>query len=283
VPSSWAPRRRSRPCASGPDRRDLGSVARRHRARRVRLRRWLRPEHHHLLGQQPGRQPAAGPGHPHPGAGGVHQAVRDQGEPGGHPWSDLLDRITNATTSGEGPDVVNIGNTWSASLQATGAFVEFDDATLGKIGGKAKFLETSLSSTGAPGKTATSVPLYGCPTRCSTTSRRSPTPASPARRPTGRSSSRTPKAHQPAAGKYGLALAGASYTRTCTSRSSWASSTAGTTSTRPATPPLPRHRMSRDQAVPEPAGHRQGHHTRIRGEQHHPRKRSPTSPPGAQR
>jgi multiple sugar transport system substrate-binding protein len=76
-------------------------------------------------------------------------------------WQHLLDRITTATTSGDGPDVVNIGNTWSASLQATGAFVDFDDATLGKIGGKSKFLATSLSSTGAAGKVPESVPLYG--------------------------------------------------------------------------------------------------------------------------
>lgn len=38
-------------------------------------------------------------------------------------WPDLLNRILAATTSGQGPDVVNIGNTWSASLQATGAFL----------------------------------------------------------------------------------------------------------------------------------------------------------------
>ena len=40
------------------------------------------------------------------------------------PWSDLLNRILAAATSGQGPDVLNIGNTWSASLQATGAFEE---------------------------------------------------------------------------------------------------------------------------------------------------------------
>lgn len=76
-------------------------------------------------------------------------------------WNDLLNRIMSATTSGEAPDVVNIGNTWSASLQATGAFVEFDDATMKQVGGADKFLETSMSSTGAEGKTPTSVPLYG--------------------------------------------------------------------------------------------------------------------------
>lgn len=76
-------------------------------------------------------------------------------------WNDLLNRIMSAVASGDAPDVVNIGNTWSASLQATGAFVELDEANMQKVGGAEKFLETSMSSTGAEGKTPTSVPLYG--------------------------------------------------------------------------------------------------------------------------
>ncbi|WP_253778185.1 ABC transporter substrate-binding protein [Goodfellowiella coeruleoviolacea] len=77
------------------------------------------------------------------------------------PWSDLLNRILAATSSGEGPDVVNIGNTWSASLQATGAFTAFDDATLAKVGGRDRFLASSLASTGAVGQPPASVPVYG--------------------------------------------------------------------------------------------------------------------------
>jgi multiple sugar transport system substrate-binding protein len=76
------------------------------------------------------------------------------------PWSDLLTRILGAATSGKGPDVLNIGNTWSASLQATDAFTQFDDAAMAKIGGKDRFLSGSLSATGAPGKPPTAVPLY---------------------------------------------------------------------------------------------------------------------------
>jgi len=75
-------------------------------------------------------------------------------------WSDLLNRILAAATSGQGPDVLNIGNTWSASLQATGAFTQFDDATMNQIGGKDRFLAGSLSATGAAGKPPTAVPLY---------------------------------------------------------------------------------------------------------------------------
>src|SRR6188472_4011683 len=62
-------------------------------------------------------------------------------------WADLFNNITAATTSGKGPDVLNIGNTWSASLQAAGAFLPFDNGTLGQIGGKDKFLATSFSAT----------------------------------------------------------------------------------------------------------------------------------------
>jgi multiple sugar transport system substrate-binding protein len=76
------------------------------------------------------------------------------------PWSDLLNNITTAATSGKGPDVLNIGNTWSASLQATGAFVPFDSSTMNQIGGSSRFLAGSLSATGAAGKPPTAVPIY---------------------------------------------------------------------------------------------------------------------------
>lgn len=79
------------------------------------------------------------------------------------PWSDLLKKILTATASGQGPDVVNIGNTWSASLQATGAFVKFDKETMKAIGGKDKFVDIALQSNGAPGKVPTALPLYMLP------------------------------------------------------------------------------------------------------------------------
>jgi multiple sugar transport system substrate-binding protein len=76
-------------------------------------------------------------------------------------WPDLLNKILAATTSGQGPDVLNIGNTWAASLQATGAFMPFDSKALDAVGGKDKFVEASFATGGAPGKDPTSVPLYG--------------------------------------------------------------------------------------------------------------------------
>ena len=75
-------------------------------------------------------------------------------------WDSLLNRILAASTSGQGPDVLNIGNTWSPSLQATGAFLPFDQTTMDSIGGKSRFLAGSLAATGAPSKPPTAVPLY---------------------------------------------------------------------------------------------------------------------------
>ncbi|GGX87667.1 ABC transporter substrate-binding protein [Streptomyces minutiscleroticus] len=76
------------------------------------------------------------------------------------PWSDLLNRILTATTSGQGPDVLNIGNTWSASLQATGALLPWDAENFDKIGGKDRFVDSALGSTGASGQDPAAVPLY---------------------------------------------------------------------------------------------------------------------------
>ncbi|MFH8570491.1 extracellular solute-binding protein [Streptomyces sp. NPDC017993] len=76
------------------------------------------------------------------------------------PWPDLLNRILAATTSGQGPDVLNIGNTWSASLQATGALLPWDKGNFDKIGGRERFVTPALGTTGAAGKDPAAVPLY---------------------------------------------------------------------------------------------------------------------------
>ena len=75
-------------------------------------------------------------------------------------WADLLNRILAATTSGQGPDVLNIGNTWSASLQATGALLPFDSSNFTAIGGKDRFAPSAIAASGAAGKDPAAVPLY---------------------------------------------------------------------------------------------------------------------------
>lgn len=76
------------------------------------------------------------------------------------PWSDLQNRILTAVSSGNGPDVLNIGNTWATSMQATGAFMPWEGDALETIGGEDRFIESSWATGGAEGETPTSVPLY---------------------------------------------------------------------------------------------------------------------------
>ncbi|MGY1439869.1 ABC transporter substrate-binding protein [Streptomyces reniochalinae] len=76
------------------------------------------------------------------------------------PWSSLLDRILAAASSGQGPDVLNIGNTWSSSLQKSDALLPFDGKNMAKIGGKGRFSPSALAATGAEGKPPAAVPLY---------------------------------------------------------------------------------------------------------------------------
>ncbi|MFE7099102.1 ABC transporter substrate-binding protein [Streptomyces erythrochromogenes] len=76
------------------------------------------------------------------------------------PWSDLLNRILAATASGQGPDVLNIGNTWSASLQATGALLPWNAENFDAIGGRDRFVASAIGSAGAAGQDPAAVPLY---------------------------------------------------------------------------------------------------------------------------
>jgi multiple sugar transport system substrate-binding protein len=76
------------------------------------------------------------------------------------PWTTVLNQVTAATVSGKGPDVLNIGNTWSPTLQATGALLPFTASVMSEIGGSSRFLAGSLSATGAPGQPPVAVPLY---------------------------------------------------------------------------------------------------------------------------
>lgn len=77
------------------------------------------------------------------------------------PWTDMYNRMLAAISSGEGPDVMNAGNTWSVSLQETGALLPFEGEALAGVGGSDRFLPANMGSTGAPGAAPTSLPLYG--------------------------------------------------------------------------------------------------------------------------
>lgn len=87
------------------------------------------------------------------------------------PWSDLLNRILAATASGQGPDVLNIGNTWSASLQATGALLPWDAGHFAAIGGKDRFVESAIGSAVPLARTRPPSRSTRWPTRSTTTRR----------------------------------------------------------------------------------------------------------------
>jgi multiple sugar transport system substrate-binding protein len=75
------------------------------------------------------------------------------------PWSDYLTKITAAITSGVGPDVIEIGNTWSPTFGRSGGFLNWTPSMYKAVGGEPKFVKTSMEVTGAPGKPAMSVPF----------------------------------------------------------------------------------------------------------------------------
>lgn len=77
----------------------------------------------------------------------------------GTPWSDYLTKITAAITSGVGPDVIEIGNTWSPTFGRSGGFLSWTPSMYKAIGGESQFVKTSMQVTGAPGKASMSVPF----------------------------------------------------------------------------------------------------------------------------
>ncbi len=76
-------------------------------------------------------------------------------------WGDLYTRILTAVSSGDGPDVLNIGNTWATTLQETGAFEPVEGKLLDAVGGEDRFIKSSWDTGGKAGEAHTSVPLYG--------------------------------------------------------------------------------------------------------------------------
>ncbi len=76
-----------------------------------------------------------------------------------YPWDGYTTKVTTAITSGQGPDVVEIGNTDAPSLGASGAFMPWDDAAFGKIGGRDQFVQAAIDAYTPSGQKPNSVPL----------------------------------------------------------------------------------------------------------------------------
>jgi multiple sugar transport system substrate-binding protein len=75
------------------------------------------------------------------------------------PWADLYNRILTAISSGTGPDVLNIGTTWTASLHDTGALAEVSGDNLEWMGGSDRFIPSVWEAAQIPGEPQTAVPF----------------------------------------------------------------------------------------------------------------------------
>lgn len=73
-------------------------------------------------------------------------------------WGSAWTKLTTAATSGEGPDVSQIGSTWVAALGAMGAFEDLS-SVYDQFGGTESFLDASLPTTQVAG----SDERYGVP------------------------------------------------------------------------------------------------------------------------
>jgi multiple sugar transport system substrate-binding protein len=75
------------------------------------------------------------------------------------PWADLYNKILGAVSSGTGPDVLNIGTTWTAGLQDTGAFAPATGDNLEAMGGNERFVQSAWEAAHVPDTDQTAVPI----------------------------------------------------------------------------------------------------------------------------
>ncbi|UWP78998.1 extracellular solute-binding protein [Dactylosporangium fulvum] len=61
-------------------------------------------------------------------------------------WEDALTRLSTASTSGEGPDVTQLGTTWVGGFSSFGALRPYTDAEIAAVGGQDAFAAASWSS-----------------------------------------------------------------------------------------------------------------------------------------
>jgi multiple sugar transport system substrate-binding protein len=62
------------------------------------------------------------------------------------PWDDALTKLSTASTSGEGPDVTQLGTTWVGGFSTLGALRPYTAAEIAAVGGQDAFAAASWSS-----------------------------------------------------------------------------------------------------------------------------------------
>ena len=77
--------------------------------------------------------------------------------------NDEMTKIQTSVVSGEGPDVYGLGTTFTPTAYATNAFVKLGDAEWQKLGGKEKFVPSSLGISGPDESNLVGIPFVSRP------------------------------------------------------------------------------------------------------------------------
>ena len=77
--------------------------------------------------------------------------------------NDELTKIQTSVVSGEGPDVYGLGTTFTPTAYSTNAFVKLGDAEWEKLGGKEKFVPSSLGISGPDESNQVGIPFVSRP------------------------------------------------------------------------------------------------------------------------
>src|SRR3954451_7597382 len=75
--------------------------------------------------------------------------------------NDEITKIQTSVVSGTGPDVYAVGTTMTPTAYSTGAFVTLGDDEWNKIGGKNKFIPSTLGISGPDDKNQIGIPWVG--------------------------------------------------------------------------------------------------------------------------
>lgn len=77
--------------------------------------------------------------------------------------NDELTKIQTSVLSGQGPDLYNLGSTFTPTAYSTGAFVQLTDADWKKVGGRDKFIPGTLGISGPDAKHEVGIPFASRP------------------------------------------------------------------------------------------------------------------------
>lgn len=77
--------------------------------------------------------------------------------------NDELTKIQTSVLSGQGPDVYDLGTTFTPTAYSTGAFVRLTDADWAKVGGRDRFVPATLGISGPDEKNEVGIPFLSRP------------------------------------------------------------------------------------------------------------------------